>query len=353
VGDFWHSEQTLCALLESAGQGIVGVDSAGAIILVNTMLERLFGYSRDELLGQQLEILIPETLRDRHGKHRLAYFQKPRVRPMGEGLALTGRRKDGTEFPVEVSLSSVETSVGLLSVGFISDITARERAEADLQQFAYVVSHDLQEPVRNIAAFAELLTRNYGELLDEQGREFVGFIQQSTSRMSALISGLLSYSRITKDRESAPLTEVALDDVLSTAAGNLRVAMDEAQAAIHADPLPVVSGDPIQLTQLFQNLLSNSLKYRAARPPAVRITSTESDGGYVIAVEDNGIGIPPRHLERVFGLYQRLHGSEYPGNGIGLAICKQIVERHGGRMWAEPSESGAVIKFALRKPPAG
>ncbi len=353
MGDFWQSGHTLHALLESAGQGIVGIDGAGAITMVNAMTERLFGYSRSELLGQPLDILIPEKMRSSHEKHLVTYFQEPRTRPMGEGMVLTGRRKDGTEFPVEVSLSYVETSSGLLAVGFITDITARRSAEADLQQFAYVVSHDLQEPLRNISAFAALLDRNYRELLDQQGREFVQFILQSTSRMSALINGLLSYSRITNGRESTPLTVVALDDVLHTATENLRVAIDEGEAIIYHDPLPVISGDPLQLTQLFQNLVGNSLKYRRAHSLQVRITCAESEGGYLIAVRDNGIGIPAQHLDRVFGIYQRIHGNQYPGTGIGLTICKQIVERHGGRIWAEPSDSGAVIKFTLRKPPEG
>ncbi len=358
-----EGEATFRALLESAGQGILGVEGTGKIALVNGMVERLFGYSRQELIGQPVEILIPEQLRAEHKERRAGYFAEPHVRPMGLALDLSARRKDGSEFPVEISLSYVSTRNGVWAISFITDITERKRAEqvlarqteelarsnSDLQQFAYVVSHDLQEPLRNISGFAELLKKRYKLALDAQGIEFINFILNGTGRMNGMITDLLAYSRVANSETAEPFNTVDLNEVATAAISNLRLSITDTEAGVHRSELPKVSGDQMQLMQVFQNLIGNALKYRSAKRPEITISAERNGDAWIVAVADNGVGIPPRHRERVFGLFKRLHGSDYPGTGVGLAICRKVIERHGGRIWIASGGGGTTVKFTLKK----
>jgi len=221
------------------------------------------------------------------------------------------------------------------------------RSNGELQQFAYVASHDLQEPLRMVASFTQLLAKRYSEKLDDDAREFINYAVDGAKRMQTLISDLLSYSRVGTQGKAFEL--VHCDAVLDRVLKSLQLAIEDTGAVITREPLPAVAGDSIQLTQLFQNLLTNAIKFHGKKRPLVQI-STENNGSmWKIAVRDNGIGISPEHADRIFVIFQRLHTkTEYPGTGIGLAICKKIVERHGGRIWVEASpEGGSTFFFTI------
>lgn len=224
-----------------------------------------------------------------------------------------------------------------------------ERSNQSLQEFAYVASHDLQEPLRTVASFAQLLDRRYRGKLDEAADEYITFIVDGATRMQALINDILQYSRVgTSSRDLKPAD---LNAAFLRARGSLQQMIADKNAVVEADELPKVWGDPSQLGQLMQNLIGNGLKYNQSPQPAVRIAARHSRGGnWTVSVTDNGIGIEPQYFDRIFGLFQRLHGrEEYSGTGIGLALCKRIVERHGGRIWVESVEgSGTTFYFTLR-----
>jgi len=224
---------------------------------------------------------------------------------------------------------------------------ALQRSNIELEQLAYVASHDMQEPLRMIASYLQLVAQRYQGKLDADADEFIGFAVDGAKRMQALINDLLAYSRVgTKARPFAP-TDCAA--VVDTAISDLRVAIEESGAEIKCGPLPVVMADAMQFAQLFRNLLANAIKFRSTRPPQVRIEAERADAGWCFAVRDNGIGIAPEYFDRIFVLFQRLHSRrEYAGTGIGLALCKKIVERHGGRIWVESvQDSGSVFRFTL------
>ncbi|WP_164932035.1 ATP-binding protein [Janthinobacterium sp. 17J80-10] len=223
------------------------------------------------------------------------------------------------------------------------------RSNAELEQFAYVSSHDLQEPLRMVASYTQLLEKRYSDKFDEKGLLFMHYIVDGAKRMQQLIDDLLMFSRVgTRGKELQP---IAIESVLRTALLNLRPAIQESGAKISHDPFPVVMGDATQLTQVFQNLLSNAIKFCGKNIPLVHIGVTKKDNYWQFAIEDNGIGIEPEHFDRIFVIFQRLHGrTDYPGSGIGLAICKKIVDRHGGHIWVESHPAqGATFYFTLKE----
>jgi light-regulated signal transduction histidine kinase (bacteriophytochrome) len=222
------------------------------------------------------------------------------------------------------------------------------RSNAELERMAYIASHDLQEPLRMVASYVQLLERRYMGQLDADAHEFIGFAVDGARRMQALIDDLLTISRV--DTKGRPLQRVELGEALDAALRSLRIAIDERNAKVQADPLPAVLGDAAQLTQVFQNLLSNAVKFCQASAPLVEISARRDGAQWRICVRDNGIGVPEEHRERIFGMFQRLHGRrEYAGTGIGLAICQKIVERHGGSIWVEAAQGGgSVFIFTLQ-----
>jgi two-component system, chemotaxis family, sensor kinase Cph1 len=213
------------------------------------------------------------------------------------------------------------------------------RSNSELQQFAYVASHDLQEPLRIVASFTQLLAKRYNDKLDDDAREFIHFAVDGAKRLQTLISDLLSYSRVGTHAE--PLQLTACDVVLDRVLNSLKLAIQDTGATITRDPLPVVMADEGQLGQLLQNLLTNGMKFRGEKPPEVHVSAAREGAAWKISVRDNGIGIPPEYAGRIWVIFQRLHTkAEYPGTGIGLAICKKITERHGGSIGVEPSPGG-------------
>jgi signal transduction histidine kinase len=219
-----------------------------------------------------------------------------------------------------------------------------ERSNTELQQFAYVASHDLTEPLRMVVSYLELLTSRAQGKLGEEEREFIGYASDGAQRMQHLIQDLLAYARV--DTRGRPLESTDCERVLATALANLKLAIAESHTVVEHDPLPTVHGDVVQLTQVFQNLIGNAIKFRGKEAPKIHVGARQQDGEWIFHVKDNGIGIDPKNFERIFVLFQRLHTrQEYPGTGMGLAICKKIVERHGGRIWVEsrPGEGTAFF----------
>jgi PAS domain S-box-containing protein len=347
---------------EAAPSGMILVDENGRITLANTEIARMFGYADAELQGQAVDVLLPERYRDRHPADLRAFVEEPSARAMGAGRDLFGRRRDGSEFPVEIGLKPVATPTGLLVLAVVVDITERqkaaaalaaktaelERSNAELEQFAYVASHDLREPLRMVASYTELLDERYRDQLDDRARKYVGYIVDGARRMQRLVSDLLALSRV--GTQGKPLEPVDASAVVRNVLRYMAGAAGEAGAAIEVGDLPTIGADEGQLGQLFQNLIANAIKFRAPdRPPRIAIGARRANGEWLFSVEDNGIGIEDRYADRVFQMFQRLHGrGEYDGNGIGLAIAKKIVERHGGRIWFTSTPgAGTVFHFTM------
>ena len=355
-------ERRYRGLLEAAPDAIVVVNPAGKIVLLNVQAEKQFGYIRDELVGQEVTNIIPEGFAERliaDGNRRAS---DELTQQIGAGIELSGRRKDGTEFPIEITLSPLESADGVLVTAAIRDITERRRSEEhlvktvwelkrsndELQQFAYVSSHDLQEPLRMVSSYTQLLAKRYKGRLDSDADEFIAFAVDGCNRMQGLIQDLLAYSRAgTSERE---LRKVPSENALQKALTNLRIMIKQSGAVVTHDALPTVRADETQLTQVFQNLVGNAIKYRRAEDPRVHVSAARNDGNeWTFSVGDNGLGIDPQYFERIFILFQRLHGrDEFEGTGIGLSICKKIVERQGGKIWVESQpEKGSTFYFAL------
>jgi len=338
------------------------VNQSGEIVLLNVQAEKQFGYRRDELLGQKVTNIIPIGFAERLIADDLRSTEDASAQQIGTGIELIAERKDGSEFPIEIMLSPLQSAEGTLVTAAIRDISVRKKAAVvllqkvdelkrsneELGQFAYIASHDLQEPLRMVASYTQLLSRRYKGKLDADADEFIAFAVDGASRMQRLIQDLLAYSRVgTKGKE---LLETSSEDALQQALANLRGAIEESSAVVTHDPLPPVLADEMQLTQLFQNLVGNAIKYQNPGVPRVHVSAARNGGKqWDFTVKDNGLGIDPQYFERIFGMFQRLHKrDEFAGTGIGLAICKKIVERHGGHIWVESKPGqGSTFRFAL------
>jgi len=348
-------------LLEAAPDAMVVVNQGGEIVLLNLQAEKQFGYRRNELLGQKVTNIIPEGFAERLIADGLRSAEDALAQQIGTGIELSGRRKDRTEFPIELMLSPLGSAEGTLVTAAIRDISVRNAASADLLhkveelnrsneelgQFAYIASHDLQEPLRMVASYTQLLSRRYVGKLDSDADEFIAFAVDGATRMQRLIQDLLAYSRVgTKGKD---LLSTSSEDALRHALSNLRGAIEESGAVVTHDPLPEVMADEMQLVQLFQNLVGNAIKYQNPGIPKIHIAALNGGKQYRFSVQDNGLGIDPQYFERIFGMFQRLHKrEEFAGTGIGLAICKKIVERHGGQISVESQPGiGSTFRFAL------
>jgi PAS domain S-box-containing protein len=355
------AETRFRALLESAPDAMVIVNREGCIELANLQTEKLFGYSRLELVGKSVDTMVPHSRQESHANHRAEFFNNPKKREMGANLDLRARRKDGTEFPVEISLSPLQGPHGISVTAAIRDVTERKQAaqllaekmselhqsNEALEQFAHIASHDLQEPLRMVASYTQLLSRRYKGRLDADADEFIGFAVDGTQRMKRLIEDLLLYSRTGKG--APPVVEFDANGSLREAVNNLHAAIEESHAEITSGPLPTLTAVESQLVQLLQNLIGNAIKYRGDRIPKVHVSAGEGCREWIFSVADNGIGIDPKYFDRIFQIFQRLHGrGEYEGTGIGLAICKRILQQQGGRIWVESEPGkGSVFHFSL------
>ncbi len=361
-----NNEAKLRSITETMRDALVMIDDEGRVVFMNPMTEKLLGYRSEELMGKVFhEIVAPERYRPLYREKFPHFARTGSGAAVGETLELPALRKDGSEVPVELSLSAFNWRGRWYGVGVMRDITKRKQAERalaekaeelrrsnqELERFAYIASHDLQEPLRMVGSYVGLLARRYKGKLDQDADEFINYAVDGVTRMQRLINDLLAYSRVgTKGREPVPTPS---GEVLKRALLNLKVAIEERNARIVCcEPLPVVLVDDRQLEQLFQNLIANAIKFNRQPVPEVEIMAERKDGLWVFKVKDNGIGIDPKFSERVFEIFQRLHTrEEYPGTGIGLAVCKKIVERHGGKIWLE-SEPGKGTTFYFSLYPA-
>jgi PAS domain S-box-containing protein len=480
-------------LLEAAPDAMVVVNQGGEIVLLNVQAEKQFGYRRDELVGQKVKNIIPEGFAERLIADGIRTPAEALAQQIGMGIELQGRRKDGSDFPIEIMLSPLESAEGILITAAIRDITRRKQAEEaerqgeklslmvqgvkdyailmldpegritswsdaaerikgyraeeiigeysskfytpeaiaqgkpsqhlkvaaeqgrsedegqrvrkdgsifwasvvitalrdktgrlcgfakvtrditerkkseealaetigelkrsndELQHFAYVASHDLQEPLRMVASYTQLLAQRYKGRLDTDADEFIAYAVGGCNRMQDLIQDLLTYSRAGTSGNGKALLKVSSENVLKEALANLQGTIEVSGAVVTHDSLPTLTTDDTQLVQVFQNLVGNAIKYRGAEVPHVHVSATKNGGNeWIFSVRDNGLGIDPQYFDRIFVLFQRLHGrEEFKGTGIGLAICKKIVERQGGRIWVESQpEKGSTFFFALRE----
>ncbi|MEN3364628.1 MAG: hypothetical protein V7606_1902 [Burkholderiales bacterium] len=389
-------EARIRRLVDSNIIGIFFWDVDGGVYEANDEMLRIIGYTRQDVIDGKVwwsEMTPPEYLAaDTRAMEEV--MRSGKVTPYEKEFI----RRDGNCVPVMVGGTLFEASQAT-GVAFVLDLTERKRAEealrnahdalerrvlertadlemsnerlereilerhraemvlkqrsrelarsnAELEQFAYVASHDLQEPLRMVASYMHLLERKYKDQLDADANEFIGFAVDGAKRMQALIGDLLAYSRV--GTAVKPLQPTDCAAVVKAALSSVRVAIDESGAQVTCDTLPSVMGDATQLTQLFQNLIANAIKFRREESPVIQISACPEAECWCFAVRDNGIGIEAEYFDRIFVMFQRLHGRRaYPGTGIGLAICKKIVERHGGRIWVESCEKGSVFKFVL------
>jgi signal transduction histidine kinase len=346
------------SLLEAAPDAVLITQSDGTIAHVNAHMYDLFGYERGEVRGRNIRILVPAWS-----------FPAAGLRS-GE---LYSVRKDGSCFPIDISLSPLQTEEGLLITSVIRDISERRKAEEKirrlnmeleervasrtaelsrsndaLRQFAWAASHDLQEPLRMVVAYSQWLARDHGHQLDENGRQFLDYIVTGGIRMNNLLAALRDYMQVS-DSGQHELTRTDSEKSLKLALSNLQSSIGESGASITSGRLPEVLSVPVLLVQVFQNLIANAVKYaKPGLPPRIHISAIANGQECIFTVEDNGIGIAPEYHERVFGVFRRLH-SDGAGTGIGLAITKAAVERWGGRIWVE-SELGEGAKFKFTAP---
>ena len=356
-----QSEGRYRGLLEAAPDAMVVVNPAGEIVLLNVQAEKQFGYRRDELVGQPVTNIIPEGFAERLIADELRSAEDALAQVIGTGIELVALRKDKTEFPIELMLSPLQSAEGILVTAAIRDISVRKaadetllstinelaRSNEELGQFAYIASHDLQEPLRMVASYTQLLSRRYKGKLDSDADEFIAYAVDGANRMQRLIQDLLAYSRV--GTAAGALQPVDSEEALEQAVRNLTRAIEDSRAVVSHDPLPTVMADEMQLTQLFQNLVGNAIKYQGSGTPVVHVGAIRKGKKWVFSVKDNGLGIAPEYFDRIFGMFQRLHKrEEFDGTGIGLAICKKIVERHGGTISVESEPGhGSTFRFTL------
>jgi PAS domain S-box-containing protein len=349
------SDGAVIALLEEAPDAMVYVAADGRIILVNAEAERLFGYKRTELIGQPVEILVPEAARAVHPGHRAGYITSPRHRPMGAGLPLAGRRRDASTFPAEISLSAIHAGEGILVAAAIRDVTARlrlrelERASQGLESFMYSVSHDLRAPLRALSGYSEVLLEDFGEVLGEEGRGHAKRIVAISEQMGQLIDYLLQYSRVS--RAELHLQPVDLGEEAARIAEEIKLREPHRRVCFTIDqPVPALA-DRRLIRTVLENLLDNAWKFTSGRDDASIEFGTAPSGDAAVCcyVRDNGAGFDPAYADKLFQPFQRLHAvRDFPGTGTGLASVRQIAELHGGRVWAEGTVgAGATFYFTL------
>jgi PAS domain S-box-containing protein len=360
------AEEKFRNLLESAPDSMVIVNEQGIIQLVNAQTVNMFGYTRDEMVNEKVCMLMPMRFDDQIKSKDFHPNGSTRITIKEE---LTGIRKNGEQFPIEVCLSPLVTEEGFMLSAAIRDISEKklmeqtireanitlerkvqqrtaelERKNKELEQFAYVASHDLQEPLQTTSGFVQLLRKQYHGRLDPTADQYIEYVVQASGRMKTLIKDLLDYSRIGRHKESRPVDcNVIVQEVLA----DLHKVIVENGVYIKTGSMPMLyNAYPTELKSLFQNLVSNSIKFRKPGiTPVLHIDAKQTNGFWQFSVKDNGIGIEDQYLERIFVIFQRLHNrSTYDGSGIGLAHCKKIAELHGGKIWVQ-SEPGVGSTF--------
>ena len=352
-------ESRMRAIMDNAVEAIITMGEDRVVQSINAAAVQMFGYAPEEVIGRNVNMLMPDPHMSGHDADVQRYAETGERKIIGSRREVEARRKDGSTFPAELSVSETQLQSGRLFTGLLHDITLRKQAETelrrsnrDLEQFAHTASHDMKEPLRMVTNYLQLLERRYTGKLDEEAHQFIAFAVGGATRMRRLIDDLLGYSRVGATAE--PLAPTSCAGVLRTVRHDLTPALEEAGASLTEDAsLPTVLADEVQLAQVFQNLIANALKFRGAEPPRIHVGARREDGRWVLSVSDNGIGIEKEFHERIFEIFQRLYPRErYAGTGIGLAVCKKIVERHGGSIRVESEIGrGSTFFFTLAEAP--
>ncbi len=372
--DLRKSKAMFEALFESAPDAMLASDEDGRIVHANNQSEKMFGYRRSELLGQSIEVLVPERFHGGHSAHRQEYCHDPRLRPLGIGKNLYARRSDGSEFPADIMLSPMDAANGVLVLSVVRDVSVRaqhetkildlnrqlrerieelQAANQSLETFSYSISHDLRAPLRAIEGFSSILSDEYSSDLEPEARRLLHVISTNCHKMGRLIEDLLAFSRLSASE--VVRGEIDMTALAQSVVDELR-AMDPArQIEIELHTLPRAWGERPVVRQVLVNLISNAWKFtRHAPRPAIEIGSYRDAGRDVYFVEDNGVGFDPQYSDRLFRVFERLHGGdEFEGSGIGLAMVRRICRRHGGEAWGiGKAGQGAKFCFTLAAAPS-
>jgi PAS domain S-box-containing protein len=357
----------LAAIVDSSDDAIISKDLNGVITSWNRAAQYLFGYTAAEAIGQLVaELLIPpdRQAEETHILSRLRNGEKV------QHFETKRKRKDGILLDISLTVSPVKDAAGrVIGASKIArDITAQvqtrnalraanealRRSNADLEQFAWSASHDLQEPLRMVCLYSEMLRKKYGSRLDATANLYIDYLIEASTRMERMLHDLRVYTSATFDPD-APVPSCDANEILARVLSSFRGVIDACGAEITNGPLPHIDLHPFQLEQLFQNTIGNAIRYRSADPPRIHVGANLVNHEWIFSVQDNGIGISPDYKEQIFGLFKRLHpASEFPGTGMGLAICQRIVERGGGRIWVESQpQRGSTFYFAVPAATAG
>lgn len=356
------SEERFRGIAEAAYDAIISADSRGNITYFNHGAERMFGYRGSELMGQPLSLLMPERLHHAHHEGLKRFLSTGKARVIGKTVELVGTRRDGNDFPLELSLSTWKIDEGVFFTAILRDITERKRAEEEvrkinaqleaankeLEAFSYSVSHDLRAPLRAVDGFSQILLDEHASNLSKEGQRFLRLVRDNAVNMGQLIDDLLTFSRLS--RQPLKKQHVVTADLARQVFEELKHDQNGRQAQVAFTDLPQCEGDPKLLKQVFVNLLSNALKYTRKREVGrIEIGCERRNGEAVYFIKDNGVGFDMRYADKLFGVFQRLHrAEEYEGTGVGLAIVQRVIHRHGGRIWAEAAlDKGATFYFTL------
>ena len=357
-------EENFRQLISHAPDAIIVINNESIIQLWNAMAEKIFGWKMEEVIGSSLaETIIPVEYHKAHfaGMRRLMETGVSHI--LNRTVEVMARNKENKHFYISLTISSYQITSKRMFIAFLRDISKQkmnefeldqrrkqlERSNEELEQFAWLTSHDLKEPLRKIMTFIDLLQKKHEDKIGEEASRYLNKIHGSAQRMAKLIEAILVYSNISHERQLYQLID--LNEVVREVINDLEITLNEKKAIIHADPLPAIDGIPHQMRQLFQNLLGNALKYvEPGVQPQIKISNHVENGFVKISVRDNGIGFENIYAEKIFQVFQRLESDEkYQGTGIGLAICKKIVENHEGRISAN-SEPGKGSEFIIELP---
>ncbi|WP_233809860.1 sensor histidine kinase [Paraburkholderia sp. HP33-1] len=354
-----ESEARMRAIVDTAVDAIITIDEAGTIDQVNPRAEELFGYTAAEMTGRNVSMLMPQPYRDQHDSYLARYRETDEKRIIGLGREVTGQRKDGSTFPMDLAVAQMQIGQRRMFTGVVRDITERRRAEEqrqrllhevsaaneELTNFAYVVSHDLKAPLRGIGSLANWLSTDYADKVDDEGREHMRLLIGRVHRMSALIDGILQYSRVGRVKEATVKIDlnVMVPEVIDLLAPSPHIKVSIARS------LPTLVGERTRIQQVFQNLISNAIKYIDKPAGDIRVDCVREDDRWKFSVADNGVGIESRHFERIFQLFQTLVPRDrVESTGVGLTLVRKIVEMYGGRVWVESTVGvGSTFYFTF------